>query len=57
VVVGWLFLKETMNWQRGLGVALGAISVVLIATSHKAHPPANNDLPTAPASTPAKAPQ
>jgi drug/metabolite transporter (DMT)-like permease len=56
VLVGWLFLKETMNWQRGLGVALGGLSVILIATSHKPHAPAVLKTPeaTAPAQ---KAPQ
>jgi drug/metabolite transporter (DMT)-like permease len=48
VLVGWLFLKESMNWQRGIGVVMGLASVILIATSHKSHGPAHG-----PAQTPA----
>jgi drug/metabolite transporter (DMT)-like permease len=37
VIVGWSFLKESMNLQKGVGVVLGLASVILIATSHKSH--------------------
>lgn len=64
VVMGWLFLKESMSLQKGIGVALGALSVILIATSHKspATPtpathtsatPSLTDAPHASAATPA----
>lgn len=38
VLLGWLLLREPMSPQKGLGVALGLVGVVLIATSPHAGP-------------------